>query len=202
MAAGATYADDLVLCGLGDAFYGSAGPRGSVRRLSVRKSAGIHPGRAIDLTLQHVFDCGDELAGCKELLDESRGARSNERVCQLRIGVQRQHDNLGARALEPHKGLQDAHARHGDVGHDHVRAQPCGRVDELLTVGDGGDDIEPIREQVDETMQHEGVVVRDEDSRSFHLVRATSSSTVITDCQRPCNVFQSPHGKSIEPGRV
>ena len=47
--------------------------------------------------------------------------------------------------------------------------QPCGGFDELLSVGDGGDNVEPIREQVDETVQHEGVVVRDDYSRSVHL---------------------------------
>jgi hypothetical protein len=144
------------------------GPRVSMRPLVVSIAASIHVCGAIDLTQQHVFDRGDELAGGQKLHDESGGAGSYQGGRELRIRVERQDDNLGARAFEPRQSLDAVHARHGDVGHDNVWMQPSRGVDELLAVGNGGDHVEPIREQVDETVQHERVVVCDDYSRLVH----------------------------------
>jgi hypothetical protein len=144
------------------------GLRASMRPLLVSIAASVHVRGAINLTLQYVFDRRHEFAGGQELHHESRGARSYQGGRELRVRVERQHDNLGARAFEPRQGLDAVHARHGDVGHDHVWMQPCRGVDELLAIGDGGDNVEPIREQVDQPVQHERVVVRDDYSRLVH----------------------------------
>jgi hypothetical protein len=84
--------------------------------------------------------------------------------------VHRQDDDLALDAFgsQPRQDIESGEARHGEVGHDHVRAKPLGSVDEQVAVTDGTDDIDVVLcEQSGQAFGDDRVVVS-QDGISAH----------------------------------
>jgi hypothetical protein len=85
--------------------------------------------------------------------------------------VNRQENELGPQAVcfEPPHGVEPAHPGHVDIGDDDVGPVLPRALDELLPIVDRGDDLDLVFEETAEPLRDYRVVIRDEDSWSWHL---------------------------------
>ena len=146
------------------------------------------------------MDCLDQLVTARFFQDVTGSSHSQRFHRQGRVLVHRQHDDLdvdAARAQLP-QHRESTEVRQRDVQEDDVRLQPRDGFEHETPIADRAGDLEVFAEETDQTVNHNLVIVDDEQSWTTHdgptvtaAVAGTRTRTVVP-CPRCVTIRTSP----------